>query len=291
MPRLQLALLLAGVVLLLGCPGSGPAVVYRDRSSTINWPESGAPTETGATDWKRPSGEPVPGCSPTCKGCCTPTGSCQAGISPQQCGVSGAACVDCTAQSGICREGVGCCKPACAGKSCGADNGCGGTCDIGSGCTSCTPSCGGKPCGSDDGCKGTCQPGSGCCSSSCGGKKCGEDDGCGKACAIGSGCDPNCGQLLASKNLPDVHQGCCEWGCLTTEAGSTFDCAHCCSSTGPGVCSQPSCGQLLAKKGLPDASMGCCANGCTTTEAGGPGATWDCNHCCSSTQAGVGVCY
>jgi hypothetical protein len=214
-----------------------------------------------------------------------PSGGCAQGLSSKECGKGGAPCVDCAAQSSSCQAGacVGC-TPSCAGKTCGESNGCGGTCAAGSGC--CTPACAGKQCGEADGCGGTCAAGSGCCSPACGGKHCGEADGCGGSCDYGSGCTPSCGGLLVAKGLPDAGLGCCNFGCDTTQAGgpgATWDCKYCCSSTGSSACTLPSCGALLNFKGLPDAGLGCCPNGCNTTTAGGPGATYDCKHCCSST--------
>ena len=52
----------------------------------------------------------------------------------------------------------------------------------------------------------------------------------------------------------------------------------------------PSCGGLLAKKGLPDIGKGCCKGGCWGTTAGGPGATHDCNYCCSNAYGQWLVC-
>ena len=130
-------------------------------------------------------------------------------------------------------------------------------------CAPCTPVCKGKKCGDADGCGSTCKAGSGCCTPSCKGKTCGQSDGCGKKCS-----------------------GSCPW---------KYKCSSYKCVCGPsphfkvvsGKC-LPSCGQLLGKKGLPDAQNGCCKSGCKTTMAGGPGTTWDCSYCCSSTSSQSG---
>ena len=287
---LPLRTLLLGVLcgVLAACPGTRAPNLpdHRARDGT----SEAAPWSF--LDLPPPGKEAGPSCSAaTCGGCCAASGSCASGQSSSQCGKNGAPCANCAAKGYSC-ESYSClgCTPACTGKTCGDSDGCGGACQQGSGC--CSPSCANKICGDSNGCGGTCQSGSGCCSPSCTGKPCGDSNGCGGTCQQGSGCVPSCGGLLASKGLPDAGGGCCNFGCATTQGGGpgeTHDCTYCCSSTaGQAACALPSCGALLNFKKLPDAGHGCCPSGCATTQGGGPGETYDCTYCCSST--GPGVC-
>ena len=325
MTRPALTFVSAIALLWAGCAsGNNDAVATNengdiDASASDGAAHDGSKSEASAGD----AGGDSPlkddaGCGPwTCTGCCAPSGDCLSGISDTACGTGGPKCVDCATQGsicpggtclncspdcsgkpcddgdgcgGMCGPGSGCCTPSCAGKLCGQPDGCGGSCAAGSGC--CTPSCSGKNCGASDGCGSTCSPGSGCCTPSCSGKNCGASDGCGGTCSPGSGCcSPSCAGATCGGS--DGCGGTCDGTCPGWEHCSNKQCE--CSPSPSfevvgGVC-LPSCGRLLSTLSMPNTGGGCCPGGCQPgTFGGGPGATHDCNYCCSSSQPGVATC-
>ncbi len=194
-------------------------------------------------------------------------------IDPLEAGVLDAG-LDATGPDGCVRACAGrvCGSDGCGG-TCGACAA-GATCSAGGACVApCVSACGSRVCGPDprcgtscgrcasgSNCSGTgvcvCSPGltdcSGACAnlsddpSHCGacGTRCGTNEQCtAAACVCVPGtmrragvCLPGCGAVLAAAGLPNAGTGCCASPCTLREGGPSYDCAHCCESTGPGAC-------------------------------------------------------
>lgn len=88
-------------------PGAGNAApaVTMDAEMDAQEPDSGEGAQD-ATFAEASGDESAPTCAQTCAGCCDSSGACSDGMSDQECGGGGVACLDCSSVGQTCQSGA-----------------------------------------------------------------------------------------------------------------------------------------------------------------------------------------